>query len=205
MSIPRGFKFGPRKSPPPVPIEVREKISRSLTGRKRMKPLSEESRKRLSLSKTGLKQSAETIEKRVSKFRGENHWRYKGGLPKCIDCGKKLSARTYERCRKCNDLSISGSKSKFWKGGYENKLLLNSKYRSLRKKSIGSFTLEEWELLKKQYGNKCPRCNKLEPDIKLTIDHIIPLSKGGSNYIENIQPLCYSCNSSKGNRIAIKY
>jgi len=68
----------------------------------------------------------------------------------------------------------------------------------------GYFTEDEWALLKRQYHHRCLCCGRQEPDIKLTKDHIVPLSKGGTNWIANIQPLCRSCNSKKHNRI-IKY
>jgi len=64
--------------------------------------------------------------------------------------------------------------------------------------SEGTFTLREWKLLKVIYGYRCPVCGESEPEIKLTVDHIIPLIKHGSNFIENIQPLCLKCNIRKG-------
>lgn len=68
----------------------------------------------------------------------------------------------------------------------------------------GSHTIGEWETLKAQYNWICPACGKPEPEIKLTEDHIIPLTKSGSDNIENIQPLCRRCNIVKMTKI-IKY
>ena len=59
----------------------------------------------------------------------------------------------------------------------------------------GRHTVFEWECLKARYNNSCLRCGR--DDIPITEDHIIPVTKGGSNYISNIQPLCGSCNSKK--------
>lgn len=67
--------------------------------------------------------------------------------------------------------------------------------------SLGSHTFGEWELLKSQYTFACPRCGKSEPEVSLTRDHIVPLSKGGSDNIENIQPLCLGCNLWKHTKI----
>jgi glycerol-3-phosphate cytidylyltransferase len=94
-------------------------------------------------------------------------------------------------------------------------ILLNNKNRQLKLKGIkGTHTIEEWETLKKQFGFKCAICGITETEIKkkwkntnfdcLTKDHIVPISKGGTNYISNIRPTCISCNSEKYNKKAFK-
>jgi hypothetical protein len=50
------------------------------------------------------------------------------------------------------------------------------------------------------YNHTCLCCGRQEPEIALTIDHVVPLSKGGAHDISNIQPLCGSCNTSKYNK-----
>lgn len=77
-------------------------------------------------------------------------------------------------------------------------------YRQLnykRRNAIGHHSKQEWEDLKNKYNYSCPDCKRKEPEIKLTVDHIQPISKGGSNDIENIQPLCLKCNLKKGTKI----
>lgn len=76
----------------------------------------------------------------------------------------------------------------------------NQNNRSAKMGAKGSFTYEEWVLLRQHFGNVCGRCKvALERPV---IDHVIPLSRGGTNYIENIQTLCKNCNTGKGARSA---
>ena len=75
---------------------------------------------------------------------------------------------------------------------------LKARRYAREKGAEGSHTLEEWKELCDAYQNKCAICREAKP---LTKDHIVPLSKGGHDYIGNIQPLCRNCNSKKHNHI----
>jgi hypothetical protein len=84
--------------------------------------------------------------------------------------------------------------------------LKNQKRRARKKITVGSHTLEQWDALRKQHKYTCVSCKKTEPFLNqryqyLTEDHIIPICKGGSDNIGNIQPLCLRCNDSKGTKI----
>ena len=53
------------------------------------------------------------------------------------------------------------------------------------------------------YGRQegiCNGCLVLFPFRNLTVDHIVPQSKGGSDHPDNLQLLCGACNSKKGGR-----
>jgi 5-methylcytosine-specific restriction endonuclease McrA len=69
------------------------------------------------------------------------------------------------------------------------------KRRAAKRASPGNFTAKEFEDLCDSYGNRCLCCGVT--GVVLEADHVVPLSRGGSDGIENIQPLCGTCNRSK--------
>lgn len=48
------------------------------------------------------------------------------------------------------------------------------------------------------YGNLCHYC---QTEVAVSIDHVIPLSKGGTNDIWNLRPACFRCNSWKADKL----
>ena len=68
----------------------------------------------------------------------------------------------------------------------------------------GTFSPYEWDAMKKRYDHRCLCCGRQEPEIKLTMDHVVALINGGHHDASNIQTLCRSCNARKG-RKAVDY
>ena len=63
----------------------------------------------------------------------------------------------------------------------------------------GYVTENQWIDLCAHYApdDVCLDCGEVA---KLTIDHVIPCSKGGTAFVDNLQPLCRRCNSKKSDK-----
>lgn len=75
---------------------------------------------------------------------------------------------------------------------------IEQRYRAKRKglaKDDNPITADIWEAIKVRHGSCCIYCGKKSQ--RLTMDHIIPLARGGLHIPENIVPACHSCNSQK--------
>ena len=76
------------------------------------------------------------------------------------------------------------------------------RYRARLRGSDEHYTQEQMRYLRGKSKGKCGYCGSRE---RLEVDHIRPISRGGSNAIRNIQFLCRSCNRSKNARDAIDF
>ncbi len=70
--------------------------------------------------------------------------------------------------------------------------------RARRRRAPGRFTPAQWIALCQRQLWRCALCGKRRD---LTVDHITPLVRGGSNFISNIQGLCSRCNSRKRDKL----
>lgn len=59
------------------------------------------------------------------------------------------------------------------------------------------------KLRKMVYERDHCRCITCGATDHLSLDHIIPWSLGGEDTMENLQTMCRSCNSRKGNRVDV--
>jgi 5-methylcytosine-specific restriction endonuclease McrA len=129
----------------------------------------------------------------------------RGGPPKgprieraCEYCGKIFLIRPSRPVgRFC---SITCSKSIHGKSRTRDYFAVQKRNnKAKRKKAVGRHTVGDIvKILKRQDG----RCVYCKTDIKKRyhVDHIIPLTRGGTNWPDNLQLLCPSCNLRKSSK-----
>lgn len=113
-------------------------------------------------------------------YRARNH-------DACLERTRQWRARNKEKVR---------AYQAAWEAAHPDDCLERCHRRRARKGNGEiHFTQSEFRTLKEFYGGKCLRCGATDKEI--VPDHVVPLSEGGSDSIDNIQPLCRGCNSWK--------
>jgi 5-methylcytosine-specific restriction endonuclease McrA len=132
---------------------------------------------------------------------------FRKGKNVCKLCNAERAKRWYEaslekqkanvkRWYEANLEKVKANGKRWREANPEKRAALDHARRTRVAGNGGRYTAQEWKDLCNHYGNRCLSCGRT--DVKLTVDHVIPLKLGGVNTIENLQPLCKNCNSSKG-------
>lgn len=91
---------------------------------------------------------------------------------------KRFAVRMYARCKQWRNNLVTRSK----KHGVECNVTVD----------------ELCEMMYAFYGSTCKYCGKRLDINTLVLDHIIPISKGGTSNIDNLQIICRTSNGMKG-------
>jgi 5-methylcytosine-specific restriction endonuclease McrA len=165
--------------------------------------LSLESYSRQSKSKDGLQFQCKTCKKignreTMKKWREKNPQLHRDRNKKSRDADKQRAtaarARSYQKNKQKENQS-----SRLYYQRFPEKYREAASLRNRKKLVNGIFFVSASEL-KKLYSSTCALCASAD---SIEIDHIVPISKGGSHSIGNLQPLCRPCNRSKSDKFLI--
>lgn len=103
----------------------------------------------------------------------------------CADCGIRVECRS-QRCRPCQ------AKAQRVRPDEDHRV--KRRHREQSAPGLTRYQREQLLARWKKQGRTCTYCASLVE----TIDHVLPLVRGGTNYEGNLTPCCRSCNGSKG-------
>ena len=132
-------------------------------------------------------------------------WRRASGVVLAFfhpDGGELVQKRMLLEIERASDIrekkAVGGVSGGSVRWGEDDRELRGREMRSQRLSAArqkATHSKEEWSALVGVCDKRCVRCGDAGPVVK---DHILPIYRGGSDGIDNLQPLCRRCNSSKG-------
>lgn len=114
------------------------------------------------------------------------------------DCKNRAKSKVYREQNRyplAEYLARNPGKRREYKNRYRARKYGNDGYVEV--------TEQEWQRIVRQYRGCCAYCG-IRPD-ELTVDHVVPVSKGGRHAPANLVPACRECNSTKNSRFLIAW
>ena len=128
-----------------------------------------------------------------------------------LDAKKKWALSNPDKMREMykrkykKDIEKSKKQRNNWYKNNKEKFIIYGRNRRAKNKSAsGKHDFEDIKRIKNLQNGKCAYC-AIKLSKKYHVDHIYPLSKGGSNWANNLQILCPSCNLNKHAKHPIDY
>lgn len=162
------------------------------------------------------KQNPEAVREMGRRKRAKNPDRYKNYYHRNLEKERARGIRKYHRYKPRNQARMR-------KWYEENRDLVIERSRDYQQTPIGKmvrkgihnrrraailrtraipYTPNELQQHFEKFGNECVYCGN--PD-RISVDHFIPLVKGGSDCLGNLVPCCRSCNTSKNVNDALEW
>jgi 5-methylcytosine-specific restriction endonuclease McrA len=101
------------------------------------------------------------------------------------------------RARRAANPEAVAEANRKWRRENPERAALTSRLKKQRRRAAGVLTIADWQGVLALYGSDCLSCGSDDPP---TIDHVVPIIQGGSNTVDNVQPLCRTCNTRKGRK-----
>ena len=110
----------------------------------------------------------------------------------------KLWKKEYAKKSRARNPVAWATYQKRYKSSWRGRLKA-SEYKNRRRGRIGLGKIDPayWKILLDAFDGQCAFCRKQAAN---TVDHIVPLSRGGLHENGNVIPACRLCNVKKGNR-----
>ncbi len=115
---------------------------------------------------------------------------------KYIEEKKAYDAKRYAKNREKDIARVT----RWRKDNPEKSRASDHRRRARKANAKGTFTADDWKQRLAYHDYKCIYCGVEKHDTKekyLTMEHLIPLSRGGTNWPSNLAPSCMSCNCKK--------
>ena len=145
-------------------------------------------------------ENKEKIAAYQKEYRAENKAKAVAYNKKYCAKNKEVVAASNKKYRAANKEKIAAQNKNYAKKNKDKFAVYNSRRRA-KKKGNGIFIVSD-KFMKNLYNSPCVSCGASEG---IAADHIIPIVKGGRHSEGNLQPLCKSCNSTKGPKLWIDF
>lgn len=111
-----------------------------------------------------------------------------------------------QRWKRDNREHHLNSVAKWRRENPEKRAVFNRRYRHRVRGAEGTYSKEDIDKLFIVQNGKCLVCGaEFSASVPYTIDHNVPISRGGTNWPNNLSLMCRPCNSSKGCRTLLEF